>query len=101
MKKLIIALKGTNRDFLQSPHCAANCLQNARSSGPRAIVCKSRPTHRELITFNMPCATWYEGAAHLLSLNRVEIAFILVLLYRLKQLTDEGGEETGVPGENP
>ena len=28
---------------------------------------------------------------------RVEIAFILVLFYWLKPLTDEGGEETGVP----
>ena len=33
--------------------------------------------------------------------DRVEIAFILALFYWLKPLTDEGGEETGVPGENP
>ena len=32
---------------------------------------------------------------------RVEIAFILALFYWLKPLTDEGGEETGVPRENP
>ena len=31
----------------------------------------------------------------------VELAFILALFYCLKPLTDEGGEETGVPGENP
>ena len=39
MKKIImimmIALKN-------SPHCAANRLQHVRSSGPGAIVCKSR-----------------------------------------------------------
>ena len=41
--------------FLQSPHSATNCLQHARSSGPGAIVCKSRATHRVLITCNMLC----------------------------------------------
>ena len=49
----IIALTDVIRDFLQSPHCAANRLQHVRSSGPGAIVCKSRATHRELITCNM------------------------------------------------
>ena len=29
----MIALKGAIRDFLQSPHCTANCLQYVRSSG--------------------------------------------------------------------
>ena len=33
--------------------------------------------------------------------DRVEIAFILALFYWLKPSTDEGREETGVPGENP
>ena len=33
--------------------------------------------------------------------DRVEIAFILALFYWLKPLTDEGGEETGVPRDNP
>ena len=39
---IIMALKGTIRDFLQSPHCAANRLQHVHSSGPGAIVFKSR-----------------------------------------------------------
>ena len=52
---MIIAFTGANRDFIQSPHCAANCLHHVRSSGPGAIVCKSRATHRALITCNMPC----------------------------------------------
>ena len=43
------------RDFLQSPHSTANCLQHARSSGPGAIVYKSRATHRTLITCNISC----------------------------------------------
>ena len=33
--------------------------------------------------------------------DRVEIAFIVALFHWLKPLTDDGGEETGVPGENP
>ena len=35
---IIISLKGAIRDFLQSPHCAVNCLQHIHSSGPGAIV---------------------------------------------------------------
>ena len=33
---IIIAFKGAIRDFLQSPHSAANCLQHVCSSGPGA-----------------------------------------------------------------
>ena len=53
---IIIAFHGAIRDFLlQSPHWAANRLQHVRSSGPGTIVCKSRATHRALITCNMSC----------------------------------------------
>ena len=52
---IIIAFTGAVPDVLQSPHCAANCLQHVRSSGPGAILCKSRATHRALITCNMSC----------------------------------------------
>ena len=62
---IIIAFKGAVRDFLQSPRCAASCLQHVRSSGQGAIVCNSRATHPALITCNMSCATWYEGTAQL------------------------------------
>ena len=41
------------------------------------------------------------GDSSAIVFNRVEIAFILALFYWLKPLTDEGEEETGVPGENP
>ena len=33
--------------------------------------------------------------------DRVEIAFVLAFFYWLKPLTDEGGEETGVPEKTP
>ena len=69
---IIILLKGVIRDFLQSPPCAANCLQHVRSCGRGAIVCKSRATHRALITCNMSCATWYQGTAQLLSFTELK-----------------------------
>ena len=71
---LIIAFKGAIQDFLQSPHSAANCFQHVRSSGPGATVCKSRATHRALITCKHVVlrATWDEGTAQLLSLTEVK-----------------------------
>ena len=41
-----IELKGAIRDFLQSPHCAANCFQHARSSAP-AQSCANHVQHTE------------------------------------------------------
>ena len=57
---IIKALKGTIQDFVQSPHCAAYCLQQVRSSGRGATVSISCATHRVLITCKMQCATWYD-----------------------------------------
>ena len=74
-----------------------NCLQHMRSGGQGVIVCKSHATHWAFITCGMSCATWYEGAAQLLSLTE----FILALFYWLKLSTDKVREETGVPRENP
>ena len=36
-----------NSNFLQSPHCAVNCLQHVRSRGQGTVVCKSRAKHIE------------------------------------------------------
>ena len=41
----IMALKGTVRDFVQSPHCAANCLRHALVS--RAQSCANHVQHIE------------------------------------------------------
>ena len=81
---IIITLKGTIRDCLQSPHCAANCLQHVRSSGPGAIVCKSRATHRALITCkcHVTCHLIRRDSSAI-KFDRVEIAFILALFYWL------------------
>ena len=47
---LIITFKGAIQDF----HNLLT-LQNVRSSGQSAVVCKSRATHRTLITCSMSC----------------------------------------------
>ena len=73
----VIALKVAIRDFLQSPHSAANRLQHVRSSGPGAIVCKSRATHRTLITCkcHVTCHLVRRDSSAI-KFDRVEIAFI-------------------------
>ena len=49
----------------------------------------------------MSCATWCKGTVHL-SIDWVEIAFVLDVFHWLKPwITNEGEEEIGVPGENP
>ena len=53
-----------------------------------------------LITFNMPHATWHERTAQLLSLIDLEWHF-LSFIHWLKLLTDEEGEETECPEQNP
>ena len=57
-----------------------------------AIVCKSRETHRTLITCNMSCYVPSGTKGN---------SFGLFFFNRLNHQTNEGGEETGVPGENP
>ena len=81
---IIIAFKGAIRDFLQSPHSAANCLQHARSSGPSATVWKSRATHRALITCkcHVTCHLARRDSSAI-NFDRVEIAFIWALFYWL------------------
>ena len=37
-----------------------------------SVECKSRATHRALITCSVSCATWYKGTAQLLSLTEVK-----------------------------
>ena len=63
--------------FLQSPHSAANCFQHVRSSGPGATVCKSRATHRALITCkcHVTCHLARRDSSAI-KFDRVEIAFI-------------------------
>ena len=74
---IIITFKGAIRDFLQSPHSAANCLQYVRSSGTGATLCKSRGTHRALIACkcHVTCPLVRRDSSAV-KFDRVEIAFI-------------------------
>ena len=83
---IIIAFKGAIRDFLQSPHSAANRLQHVRSSGPGATVCKSRETHRALIMCkcHVMCHLVRRDSSAI-KFDRVEIAFIWALFYWLNR----------------
>ena len=74
---IIIAFKGAIRDFLQSPHSAANCLQHVRSSGPGTIVCKSRATYPVLIMCKCHAICHLVGRDKpAIKFDRVQIAFI-------------------------
>ena len=99
---IIITFTDAIRDFLQSPHCAVSCLQHVHSSWPgrnrMQITCNtSSSCHVQYIVLY---ATWYEGTAQLLSLIELK-SHLLSFILLAEPLTDEGGEETGVPGENP
>ena len=74
---IIITFKGSIRDFLQSLHSTANCLQHARLSGQGTIVCKSRAAHRALITCkcHVTCHLVRRDSSAI-KFDRVEIAFI-------------------------
>ena len=63
--------------ILQSPHSAANCLQHARSSGPGAIVCKSRAIHLALFTCrcHVTCHLVRRDSSAI-KFDRVKIAYI-------------------------
>ena len=94
---MIFAFKGAIRDFLQSPHCAANHLQHICSSGLGAIMCKSCPIH--LISYHVQHvvlrAMWYEGTAQLLSRQSLNhIYFRLTLLVETINRRRRGGNRS-------
>ena len=100
---IIIAFKGAIRDFLQSPHSTANCLQHvAYVQVARAQSCANHVQHIEPLSLAsvMLRATWYEGTAQLLSLTELKSHLFELYFVGWTIKTDEGGEETGVPGEN-
>ena len=63
-------------------------------------MCKSSATHQALYMCNMSCATGYKGTHQLLSLTEFKSHYFSITSLA-ETLTDEAGEETGVPGENP
>ena len=97
---LIVALKGA----IQSPHCAANCLQHVRSSGLGATVCKSRATHRALITCNM-YVVCHDTHPHIPSTSPIYTCTLQSYLKALTVLADEGVDvvpkEQAVAADSP
>ena len=88
---IMIAFKGAIREFLQSPHCAANRLQHLRSSGPGRyrvqITCNTSSVYH--VQHVVLRATWYEGTAQLLNLtefksNLFELHFVGRIISRWK-----------------
>ena len=99
---MMIAFKGASQDFVFTFSSLHHELSPTRTL--------KWPRHNHVkITCNASSAYHVQrGVYHLvrrdssaIKFDRVEIAFILTLIYWLKPLTDEGGEETRAPGENP
>ena len=70
---IIIAFTGAIWDVLQSPHCAANCLQHTLKWPGRncvQITCNTSSTCH--VQHDVLRATWYEGTAQLLSLTELK-----------------------------
>ena len=95
---IIIAFQGAIRDFLQSSHSSADCLLHVRSSGLGAIMCKSRATHRALITCKcrVTCHLVRRDSSAI-KLDRVEIAFIWAYFigWIIKPMKVDGVRDTG------
>ena len=59
--------------FLQSPHCAEDCLQHIGSSGQGPVMCNTSSTYH---TQHVMChVVWMDSSA--VKFDRVKIAFIL------------------------
>ena len=71
---IVIALKGVNREFLQSPHY----LQHVHSSGQGTIACKSRAAHPSAYHVQRVTCHLVERDSSALKFDRVEISFILL-----------------------
>ena len=67
---IVVTFKGTNREFLQSPHCDTNSSPTHTLKWPGRshvqITCNTLSAHH--VQHLVLRATWYEGTAQLLSL---------------------------------
>ena len=80
----MVALKGVNQNFLQSPQWAMNCLQRVHSS----VQIMSNTLGAQHVQHVM----WYKGTAHLLSLTDLnDIYFSCILLVETINQWRRGG----------
>ena len=108
---IIIALKGAIQDFFFFFTISSLCRELSLTrtlkwpGHNQPIKRKSCAAQRELITCNISCATQFEGAAQLglgLGLGCLtELKSHLFEILLAEALSDEEGEENGVPRENP
>ena len=92
---IVIAWKGAIQDLLTAREPSPICMLKWPGRNCVQITCIERFSRAQHVI----CHVVRRDSSTIRS-DRVEIAFILALFYWLKPLTDEGGEETGVPGEN-
>ena len=106
MMMIIIALKGTIQDFFLYNLLTAQWTV----SNTYALVARAQPcaNHEQHVCIFVYVCTGVQHVCHVVrrdsstnKFDRFEIPFILALFYWLKPSTDEGGEETRVPGKIP
>ena len=99
---IIISVKHAIRDFcnlLTGPQTAQTPTDTLKRPGYSRvqITCNTSSTyHMQHVVYHMA-----QRNSSAIKFDRVEIAYIVALSYWLKPLTNEGGEETRVPRENP
>ena len=95
---IIIALKGANQDFfnpLTAQRTPTRTLKWPRHNRVQITCNTSSAYHVQHVVCHV-----IQRDSSAIKFDKVDIVFLAVF-YRLKPLTYEGGEETGVPGENP
>ena len=87
----LMTLKGSIQDILQSPHCAANCLQfiHSRSSHVQITCITLGMSHHDM----QHMCRMVQRDSSAIKADRLEITFILALFHWPKPLTNVGGEE--------
>ena len=83
---------------------ASQTVSKTNAQVAREQSCANHVQHIErlsrLSTYRVTCHVVRRDSSAI-KFDRVEIAFILAFNLLAEPLTDEGEEETGVPGENP
>ena len=102
---ITIAFKGAIQDFFffYNLLTAPRTVSNTYAQAARAPSCANHVQHIERLshaTCRVTCHLVLRDSSAI-KFDRVEIAFYLSFILLAELLTDEGGEETGVPGENP
>ena len=98
---IIIAFKGAIRDFLQSPHRAANRLQHVRSSG-WAQSCANHVQHIERLSCaNRVMCHMVPRDSSAIKFGRIKITFTLALYYWLNHQPIKDGWKPEYPEKTP